>query len=394
VQRDKGISSEMNQGNYKIIEFPDIEPSASIFQDIFRVQAQFSDTNFYFEKEPIVKLFLHELDLIKFREICSQINPDSIFLKTVIERIERVGAYGIKSGKRIFVGYDKDVKVSNKKAKSQHRRSYFYTKHVSFSRESNTLPDNYMDKIISGDSEIILKDVPSNSIDFMITSPPYNFGMEYSEHDDTFYWENYFNKMGVILAECVRVLKWGGRIALNVQPLFSDYIPTHHIFSNMLMNKGMIWKGEILWEKNNYNAKYTAWGSWISPASPYLKYTWEFIEVFCKGDLKKEGDKANADLTPDEFKKWTVGKWTIAPERNMKRFNHPAMFPEELAKRAIKLFTYKDDIVLDPFNGVGTTTYVAKTLGRHFIGIDVSDEYCKTAEKRLSLADISQQHMF
>ena len=124
-----------------------------------------------------------------------------------------------------------------------------------------------------------------------------------------------------------------------------------------------------------------------------MKYTWEFIEVFCKGDLKKEGDKANADLTPDEFKKWTVGKWTIAPERNMKGFNHPAMFPEELAKRAIKLFTYNGDIVLDPFNGVGTTTFVAKTLGRHFIGIDVSDEYCKTAEKRLSLVDTSQQRM-
>jgi DNA modification methylase len=384
----------MNQGNYKIIEFPDIKPSASIFQDIFRVQTQFSDKDFYFENEPSIRLFLHELDLVKFRETCNQINPSSFFLKTVIERIEKIGAYGIKSGKRIFVGYDKDVKVFNKKKKSQRRRSYFYTKQAAFAKETNALPREYMDKIITGDSENVMKGVPNNSIDFILTSPPYNFGLEYSEHDDTFYWENYFDKMERILVECIRVLKWGGRIALNVQPLFSDYIPTHHIFSNMLMGKGLIWKGEILWEKSNYNAKYTAWGSWISPASPYLKYTWEFIEIFCKGDLKKEGNKANADLTPDEFKKWTVGKWKIAPERNMKGFNHPAMFPEELAKRAIKLFTYKDDIVLDPFNGVGTTTYVAKTLGRHFMGIDVSDEYCKSAEKRLSLVDTSQQSMF
>ncbi|MCK4829791.1 site-specific DNA-methyltransferase, partial [bacterium] len=346
--------------------------------------------DFYFENEPSIRLFLHGLDLVKFRDVCTQVNPGSLFLKTVIERIEKIGAYGIKSGKRIFVGYDKDVKVSNKKGKSQHRQSYFYTKHVSFSRETNTLPEKYTDQIISGDSEKVLKDIPDNSIDFMLTSPPYNFGMEYSEHNDTFYWENYFNKIERILTECIRVLKWGGRIALNVQPLYSDYIPTHHIFSNMLMSKGMIWKGEILWEKNNYNAKYTAWGSWVSPSSPYLKYTWEFIEVFCKGDLKKEGDKANADLTPDEFKKWTIGKWIIAPERNMKKFNHPAMFPEELAIRAIKLFTYKGDIVLDPFNGVGTTTYVSKTLGRHFVGIDVSDEYCKSAEKRLSLVNTSQ----
>lgn len=384
----------MNQGNYKIIEFPDIHPSTFTVQEIYRIQTQFSDRDFYFENEPTIRLFLHELDLLKFKNTCNQINPDSVFLKTVIEHIEKIGAYGIKGGKRLFVGYDKDVKVSNKKKKSQHRQSYFYTKHVSFDKETHTLPDKYMDKVIRGDSEAVLKDVPDNSIDFILTSPPYNFGMEYSEHDDTFFWENYFNKMERILEECVRVLKWSGRLALNVQPLFSDYIPTHHIFSNMLMKKGLIWKAEILWEKNNYNAKYTAWGSYMSPSSPYLKYTWEFIEVFCKGDLKKRGDKVNIDIEADEFKKWTIGKWTIAPERNMKGFNHPAMFPEELAKRAIKLFTYKGDIVLDPFNGAGTTTYVAKKIDRHFLGIDVSEEYCKSAEKRLLLVAGRHQSMF
>jgi DNA modification methylase len=138
--------------------------------------------------------------------------------------------------------------------------------------------------------------------------------------------------------------------------------------------------------KKNYNAKYTAWGSYMSPSSPYLKYTWEFIEVFFKGDLKKEGKKENIDIEADEFKKWTIGKWSIAPERNMKEYNHPAMFPEELVKRAIKLFTYKGDVVLDPFNGVGTTTFVAKSLERHYLGIDISEEYCKSSEKRLLTA--------
>ena len=68
---------------------------------------------------------------------------------------------------------------------------------------------------------------------------------------------------------------------------FSDYVPSHHIMSKQLLDLGLIWKGEILWEKNNYNCKYTAWGSWKSPSMPYLKYTWEFVEVFSKETHKK-----------------------------------------------------------------------------------------------------------
>lgn len=147
---------------------------------------------------------------------------------------------------------------------------------------------------------------------------------------------------------------------------------------------GMIWKGEILWEKNNYNCKYTAWGSWKSPSNPYLKYSWEFLEVFCKGSLKKEGKSTDADITGDDFKKWVYGKWSIAPERRMKEFGHPAMFPEELAKRVIQLFSFENDIVLDPFNGVGTTTLVSYKHGRKYLGIDVSEEYNEIARKRIS----------
>ena len=120
----------------------------------------------------------------------------------------------------------------------------------------------------------------------------------------------------------VSVVKYSGRIIINVQPLFSDYIPSHHIISNFFMQNKMLWKGEILWEKNNYNCKYTAWGSWKSPSSPYLKYTWEFVETFCKGDLTKRGDKENIDITADEFKQWVVAKWSIAPERRMKEYGH------------------------------------------------------------------------
>ena len=149
---------------------------------------------------------------------------------------------------------------------------------------------------------------------------------------------------------------------------------------------GMLWKGEILWEKNNYNCKYTAWGSWASPSSPYLKYTWEFLEVFCKGSRKHFGKSELADITGDEFKKWVYAKWSIAPERNMKEYDHPAMFPEELAERVIKLFSFRNDLILDPFNGAGTTTYVAKCLDRDYIGIDISAEYCQVARQRIDCA--------
>jgi DNA modification methylase len=242
-----------------------------------------------------------------------------------------------------------------------------------------------INKIICGDSVNVLKEIQSNSIDMIITSPPYNFSQNYDGYnDDKPFYEYYENFLFPILSECVRVLKVGGRMAINIQPLFSEYVPTHHDITSYLRNAGLLWKGEILWEKNNYNCKVCSWGSWKSPSSPYLKYTWEFVEVFCKGNYKKEGSRENIDITADEFKSWVVAKWSIAPERHMKDFGHPAMFPEELVYRLIKLFSYKGDIILDPFNGVGTTTLVASKLDRKFIGIDISKQYCDVAVKRLS----------
>ena len=94
---------------------------------------------------------------------------------------------------------------------------------------------------------------------------------------------------------------------------------------------------------------------------PYIKYTWEFIEVFAKQTHKKSGRHEDIDITGDEFKEWVLGKWSFPPEIRMKDYNHPAMFPEELPRRLMKLFSYKNDIVLDPFNGAGTSSLVAWT---------------------------------
>jgi DNA modification methylase len=301
----------------------------------------------------------------------------------LIDEIESIKSYGLKAGKRLYIGYNRERKVAGRKAKVEKRGMHYYANDNQFSQENTSLPKEYVDKIICADSEELLKKLPDNCIDLVFTSPPYNFGLEYSSTNDDHYWEKYFDKLFAIFAECVRVVKWGGRIAINIQPLFSDYIPSHHIISNFFIKNKMIWKGEILWEKNNYNCKYTAWGSWKSPSNPYMKYTWEFVELFCKGSLKKGGIKGNDDITGDEFKKWVLAKWSIAPERKMKDYGHPAMFPEELVQRVLKLFSFKDDVILDPFNGAGTTTFVAKQLNRHYLGIDVSKEYVDKAKQRI-----------
>lgn len=261
------------------------------------------------------------------------------------------------------------------------------TKHLTATKSKTNRLDvsPIIDKIICGNSENVLQTFPDNFVDIIITSPPYNFGLQYKDdkNKDAIYWQDYFDKLNRIWKESYRVLKPGGRFCVNVQPLFSDYMPTHHVISKQLLELGLLWKAEILWEKHNYNCKYTAWGSWKSPSMPYLKYTWEFIEIFCKESHKKKGDVDKIDITGDQFKKWVYAKWDIAPENNMKKYNHPAMFPEELVVRLLKLFSYQDDIVLDPFNGVGTTTLVAHKSERRYIGIDISEQYCKTAEKRL-----------
>lgn len=239
-----------------------------------------------------------------------------------------------------------------------------------------------MNEIICSDSLIALKDIDDECIDIVLTSPPYNYGMEYDEHNDNNKSEEYLEQIFNVFFECNRVLKYGGRLIINIQPNYKQYYPTHHKITQRMIEKGMIWRGEIIWLKNNLK-KLTAWGSWKSPSCPYLSYPFEFIEVFSKGSLKHIGDKENIDITKDEFIKYVNGHWSMAPETRMKEYGHPAMFPEELVERCLKLFSYKGDVVLDPFNGVGTTTFVANKLERRYIGIDISKSYCEIAKQRI-----------
>ncbi len=376
--------------SYRILSIDLEEVPKDLDAMISAVNKLFPKKEFFLEHvDSTIRVNLNLLDLERLGKVVTEIgdkfplgtpNPFEIVKK----RIEEIGSYGIKSGKRSFVTYNSERKVKGRKKKVEERGSYFYALGNTFSRKNNELPEEFLDTISVGDSQEALKKLPDNCVDLVFTSPPYNFGLDYGEHKDGVNWNEYFDKLFGVLNECIRVTKYGGRIAINVQPLYSDFIPIHHIISEFFMKNKMIWRNEILWEKNNYNAKYTAWGSWKSPSNPYLKYTWEFIEVFSKGDLKHTGKSADADITDKEFKEWVNAKWSIAPERNMKEFGHPAMFPEKLAERVIKLFSFQKDIVLDPFNGVGTTSKVAKMFNRHFVGFDVSEEYVDIAKKRLT----------
>jgi len=374
---------------FKKIELINNNIDSSVLNSISN---KYPHEDIYFEISPDkIVTYLNKLNFKEFKKdiisLSKEINYNgfntSVFLLSLLEKIESIKSYGLKGKKRIYVGYNKERKVQNRMKKEHNRGIYFYAQNNKFKKENCELDNSMFNKIICGDSEEILKSYPDNCIDLIFTSPPYNFGLDYQNTKDCHVWEIYFNKLFKIFEQCVRVLKYSGRIIINVQPLFSDYIPSHHIISKYFIDKKLIWKGEILWEKNNYNCKYTAWGSWKSPSSPYLKYTWEFIEIFSKGDLTKRGDKVNIDITDEEFKKWVLAKWSISPERKMNSFKHPAMFPEELAKRVLKLFSFKNDIILDPFNGVGTTTSVAKSLERKYIGIDISKDYCNTANIRI-----------
>ena len=334
-------------------------------------------------------LRLREADIDKMKAAVADIADtcglprNGNILTAVQDTVCGIKSFGMRGGRRNFADYNKERKVKNRSGKEQQRNKLGYAR-ADFSREVNAVPPRFDNKIICGDSAKVLKRLPDNCIDLVLTSPPYNFGLDYAQSGDEHDWQKYFDELFLTFAECVRVVKYGGRIVVNVQPLYSDYMPSHHIIAEFFRRSGLIWRGEILWEKNNYNCKYTAWGSWKSPGNPYLKYSWEFVEVFCKGSLKKEGARADADIDADEFKKWVYGKWSIAPSREMKKYDHPAMFPEELARRVLRLFSFRGDIVLDPFCGAGTAAAVAKKTGRRFLGVDISPKYCQVARKRLS----------
>lgn len=194
--------------------------------------------------------------------------------------------------------------------------------------------------------------------------------------------EEYLAMLEAVWKECYRVLAPGGRIAINVAGVDrKPYLPLHAYITVQMERLGFMNRGCILWDKGSSVGVSTAWGSWRSPSNPTLRDVHEYILVFSKGDWKM-GHKGETDLTSEEFVQYTKSIWTF-PTVSAKKVGHPAPFPLELPRRLIKLYTYKNDVVLDPFMGSGTTCQAAELLGRRWLGVDMDAGYCELARQNI-----------
>jgi len=240
-------------------------------------------------------------------------------------------------------------------------------------------PSLYLNKIILGSAEN-MKEIPNNSVHLMITSPPYNVSKEY---DEDLSLKEYLNLLENSFNETYRVLVNGGRACINVANLGrKPYIPLSDYISKMMIKIGFNMRGEIIWNKAASASPSTAWGSWQSAANPILRDIHEYILVFSKGNYSRlKGTKENT-ITKEQFMEWTKSIWTMNAE-SAKRIGHPAPFPEELPYRLIQLYSFKGDIILDPFMGSGTTAVSALKAERKYIGYDISQEYINLANNRL-----------
>lgn len=252
-----------------------------------------------------------------------------------------------------------------------------------------------MNKIFCGKSEEVIDELPDKSVNLIITSPPYNIDLgnsktkskrmkKYDEYDDSISHEQFIEDRRIFFSKVKRILTDDARVVINISdtqngrvPLGSDII--------QLMTRELDYKmyTTIVWNKGGQTSNRCSWGSFMSPVAPSFPTPFEWIYVFANKELKLK-HKGISDIDRKEFIDWSFAYWNFPGERKMNDFDHPAMFPEELPKRCIKMFSFKGDVVLDPYNGVGTTCLVAKKFDRKYIGIDLSKKYCKKAEERLN----------
>ena len=239
----------------------------------------------------------------------------------------------------------------------------------------------WADKIYCHSSEQ-MDEIPDDSVALAFTSPPYNVGKEY---DDDLDLPEYFRLLSRVGAEVYRVLKPGGRYVINVANLGRrPYVPIHAFVYVIHTALGFLPMGEVIWRKGKGSNNNCAWGTWRSAKAPRLRDVHEYLIVFAKAQLQRP-DNGETGISSDEFMKATLSVWDIPPE-SAKKVGHPAPFPERLAARVIQLYSYRGDVVLDPFCGSGTTCAVAKRYGRRYVGYDIEPKYCQIAEGRLTVA--------
>jgi site-specific DNA-methyltransferase (adenine-specific) len=226
--------------------------------------------------------------------------------------------------------------------------------------------------------------VGPESVDLIVTSPPYNVDIHYNAHRDNLSYDQYLQFSEQWLSRALGWLKRGGRLCLNV-PLDKNKNGQESIAADltvMAKRLGFKYHSTVIWNEGNISRR-TAWGSWLSARAPYVIAPVEVIIVLYKGSWRRQ-HRGESDLTREEFLEWTNGLWTFGGERRSS-VRHPAPFPLELPKRCIKLFSFVGDTVLDPFLGSGTTLVAAAKLGRKGIGIEIDASYCDVALRRLKL---------
>jgi site-specific DNA-methyltransferase (adenine-specific) len=225
-----------------------------------------------------------------------------------------------------------------------------------------------------------MSQLPDNSVALMVTSPPYHVGKDY-DTDSSF--DEYLELLEAVFAETHRVLQPGGRAVVNVANLGRrPYVPLSHLVTQRMMNVGFFMRGEIIWQKARGAAGSCAWGSWRSPSNPVIRDVHEYCLTFSKGRFDRVV-KGEADISGEDFMDATLSVWEIQPE-SARRVNHPAPFPVELPRRFIQLYTYRDELVLDPFMGSGSTAVAAVQTGRRWVGYDISKEYCEITRSRVA----------
>ena len=244
----------------------------------------------------------------------------------------------------------------------------------------NSVPIECLDHIFCCSAEY-MSEIPDNSIHLMVTSPPYNVGKEYDE-DMTIL--EYLAWLERVWTEVFRLLVPGGRACINIANLGrKPYIPLHVWITESMLRLGFLMRGEIIWNKAASASPSTAWGSWKSAANPTLRDVHEYILVFSKSAFKRQNpQQRESTISNEEFLEFTKSVWTF-PAEPARKIGHPAPFPVELPYRLIQLYSFKNDVVLDPFMGSGQTAIAALKASRHYIGYELNPEYVNLANARI-----------
>ena len=287
--------------------------------------------------------------------------------------------------------------------RESHDSSSFYDRFAPpvISPDETVNPPASVDRLFCGDARAMTPaQVADRSVALVVTSPPYFTGKEYETdlaagHVPSSYVE-YLEMLHDVLAVCLAKLEPGGRMAVNVANLGRK--PYRSLSADVIGilqdDLGMLLRGEIIWQKARGAGGSCAWGSYRSPQNPVLRDVTERVLVASKGRFdramkrktrEERGLPHEATIETDEFLEATIDVWEM-PSASATRVGHPAPFPVELPRRLIELYTYRGDLVLDPFLGSGTTAIAAVETDRHYVGFDTEEAYIDLAERRIAEA--------